>query len=156
LRTGKIWPSKSPSGAPILIVSKDHRKGLCLCIDYRGLNKITVLYRYPLPLQNELRDCLQGAKLFTNIDQQAEYNLIRIRAGDEWKTALRTRYGHYEYMVMPFGMVNAPASFQNMINKIYKDMIDLAVVAYIDDILLYSQTEEEHEKLVKEGLSRLQ
>ena len=156
LRTGKIRPSKSPAGAPILFVPKPHGKGLRLCVDYRGLNKITVLNRYPLPLMNELRDRVQGAKLFTKIDLKAGYNLIRIRAGDEWKTAFRTRYGHYEYLVMPFGMANAPASFQNMINDIFKDMIDLGVVAYIDDILIYSQTKEEHERLVKEVLSRLQ
>jgi hypothetical protein len=105
---------------------------------------------------NKLRDHVQGAKLFTKIDLKAGYNLIRIRAGDEWKTAFRTRYGHYEYLVMPFGMANAPASFQNMINEIFKDMIDLGVVAYIDDILIYSQTKEEHERLIKEVLSHLQ
>jgi hypothetical protein len=138
LRMGKIWPSKSLAGAPILFVPKAHGKGLCLCVDYRGLNKITILNRYLLPLMNELRDRVQGAKLFTKIDLKAGYNLIRICTGDEWKTAFRTRYGYYEYLVMPFGIANAPASFQNMINEIFKDMIDLGIVAYIDDILIYS------------------
>jgi hypothetical protein len=105
---------------------------------------------------NELRDCVQGTKLFINIDLNAAYNLIRICTGDEWKTAFRTRYGYYEYLVMPFGMANAPVSFQNMINEIFKDMIDLGIVAYINDILIYSQTKEEYEKLVKEVLSHLQ
>jgi hypothetical protein len=94
--------------------------------------------------------------LFTKIDLKARYNLIIIWTGDEWKTAFRTRYGHYEYLVMPFGMANASASFQNMINEIFKDIIDLGIVAYIDDIFIYSSTKEEHEKLVKEVLSHLQ
>jgi hypothetical protein len=91
LRTGKIRPSKSLAGAPILFIPKPHGHGLHLCVDYQRLNKITVFNRYPLPDMNELRDCVQGAKVFTKIDLIAGYNLIRIRAGDEWKTAFRTR-----------------------------------------------------------------
>jgi hypothetical protein len=87
---------------------------------------------------NEPSDRLQDAKLFTKIDLKAGYNLIRICTGDDWKTAFRTRYGYYEYLVMPFGIATAPTSFQNMINKIFKDMIDLGGVTYIDDILIYS------------------
>jgi hypothetical protein len=93
--------------------------------------------------------------LFIKIDLKAGYNLIRIHIDNEYKTAFRNRYGHYEYLVIPFGMANAPASFQNMINEIFKDMIDLGVIAYIDDTLIYSQTKEESEKLVKEVLSYL-
>jgi hypothetical protein len=156
VRTGKIHLNNPPAGAPILFVPKPHRKGLRLCLDSRGLNKLIILNRYPLPLRNELRDRIQGTKLFTKIDPKARYNLIRIRAGDEWKSAFRTRYGHYEYLVMLFGMANAPMSFQNMINEIFKDMINLSSIAYIDDILIYSQTKEEHEKLVKEVISHLQ
>jgi hypothetical protein len=139
LRTGKIQLSKSLAGAPILFIPKAHGKGLRLCIDYRGLNKITVFNRYLLRLMNELRDRIQGAKLFTKIDLKARYNLIRIRAGDDWKTAFRTRYGHYEDLGKPFRMPNAPTLFQNMINKIFKDMIDLGVITYIDDILITSR-----------------
>jgi hypothetical protein len=153
---GKIWPSKSWAGAPIHFVLEAHGKGLHLSIDYRGLNKIIVLIRYLLPLMNELRDRVQGAKLFTKIDLNTRYNLIRIRTGNKWKTAFRTRYGYYKYLVMPVGMANAPASFQNMINEIFKDMIDLGVVTYIDDVLIYSQTKEKHEKVVKEVLLDLQ
>jgi hypothetical protein len=156
LRTSKIQPSKLSVGAPILFVPKTPGKGLRLCVDCRGVNKITILNRYPLRLMNELRDHVQGAKLFTKIDLQAAYNLIRIHSGDEWKTAFRTRYGYHEYLVMPFGIANAPASFQNMINEIFNDMIDLSIVTYIDNILIYSQTHEEHERLIKEVLSRLQ
>jgi tRNA A37 N6-isopentenylltransferase MiaA len=104
---------------------------------------------------NELRDCVQSAKLVTTIDLKAAYNLIRICGGDEWKTAFRTRYRHYEYLVMTFWIANASASFQNMINERFKDMIDLGVIAYIDDILIYRQTLDEYEKLIKEVLSCL-
>jgi hypothetical protein len=93
--------------------------------------------------------------LFTTIDLNARYNLIRIHAGDEWKAAFRTRYRYYEYLVIPFRMANAYVSFQNMINQIFKNIIDLGVFSYIDDILIYSQTMEEHERLVKEVLSDL-
>lgn len=155
LKEGKIRPSKSPAGAPILFVPKPHGRGIRLVVDYRGLNKVTVLNRYPLPLMNELRDRVQGAKVFTKIDLKSGYNLIRIKKGDEWKTAFRTRYGHYEYLVMPFGLANAPATFQNMMTEILRDLIDQGVVVYIDDILIYSTTEEEHELLVREVLRRL-
>ncbi|PYK08296.1 MAG: hypothetical protein DME65_14260, partial [Verrucomicrobia bacterium] len=116
--TGKIRPSKSPAGAPILFVPKSHGRGLRLCVDYRGLNKITVKNRYPLPLIDELRDRVHGSTIFTKIDLKNGYNLIRIKEGDEWKTAFRTRYGHYEFLVMPFGLTNAPATFQAMMNDI--------------------------------------
>jgi hypothetical protein len=156
LRIGKIWPSKSPIGAPILFVPKAHWKGLHLCVNYPRLIKLTILNRYVLPLMNELRDHVQGTKLFTKIDLKAWYNHIRIRSHDEWKAAFRTRYGYYEYLVMPFRIANAPASFQSMINKILKDMIDLGVVNYINDILIYSQTKEEYEMLINEVLCHRQ
>jgi hypothetical protein len=120
LRTGKIQLSKSLAGALSLFVLIAHRKGLRLYIDYRGLNKITVLNRYLLPLMNELRDHIQGAQLFTKINLKAGYYLIRICTSNEWKTAFRTRYEHYEYLVMPFRITNASASFQNMITKFSK------------------------------------
>ena len=156
LETGKIRPSKSPAGAPILFVPKAHGRGLRLCVDYRGLNRVTIMNRYPLPLMNELRDRVQGATIFSKIDLKSGYNLVRIRQGDEWKTAFRTRYGHYEYLVMPFGLANAPATFQNMMNEVLRDLLDLGVVVYIDDILIYSESIEQHHHLVKEVLSRLQ
>jgi hypothetical protein len=156
LRTGNIQPSQLLAGALIFFVPIGHGKGLRLSVDYRELNMITIFNRYLLPLMNKLRDCVQGAKLFTKIDLKAEYNLIRIRAGDEWKTAFRTRYRYYKYLVILFGIANASASFQNMINEILYNMIDLGVVTYIDDILIYSQTKEEYERLVKEVFSHLQ
>ena len=156
LRTGKIRPSKSPAGAPILFVPKTHGRGLRLCVDYRGLNKVTILNKYPLPLMDELQDRVRGASIFTKIDLKSGYNLIRIRKGDEWKTAFRTRYGHYEYLVMPFGLANAPATFQNMMNDIFRDLLDQGVIVYIDDILIYSDNAAEHDRLKREVLQRLQ
>jgi hypothetical protein len=94
LDLGKIRPSKSPAGAPILFVPKPHGRGLWLCVDYRGLNRVTITNQYPLPLMNELRDRVAGLKIFTKIDLKAGYNLIRIKPGDEWKTTFRTRYGY--------------------------------------------------------------
>jgi hypothetical protein len=142
LATGKIRPSKSPAGAPILFVPKPHGRGLRLCVDYRGLNRVTILNRYPLPLMVELRDRVCRARLFTKIDLKSGYNLVRIKEGDEWKTAFRTRYGHYESLVMPFGLANAPATFQNMMNEILRDLLDHGVICYIDDILIYSETQK--------------
>jgi len=148
LRTGKIRPSMSPAGTPIPFVPKPHGRGLRLCVDYCGLNKVTIMNRYLLPLMNELRDRVQGAKIFTKIDLKWGYNLIRIKEGDEWKMAFRTRYGLYEYLVMPFGLANAPVTFQNMINEVVRDLIDQRVVAYMDQILIYSPTEDEHVHIV--------
>ncbi len=156
IASGKIRPSKSPAGAPILFVPKPHGRGLRLCVDYRGLNRVTIMNRFPLPLMKELQDRTNKAKIFSKIDLKNGYNLIRIKKGDEWKTAFRTRYGHYEYLVMPFGLANAPATFQNMIHDILRDLLDRGVIAYLDDILIYSETEEEHEALVAEVLSRLE
>lgn len=155
LEQGKIRPSKSPAGAPILFVPKAHGRGLRLCVDYRGLNRVTVLNRFALPLMSELRDRTQGAIWFSKIDLKNGYNLIRIKKGDEWKTAFRTRYGHYEFLVMPFGLTNAPATFQEFIQSILRDLLDQGVVVYIDDILIYSKTMEEHQRLVTEVLRRL-
>ncbi|KAH0604053.1 uncharacterized protein H6S33_007084 [Morchella sextelata] len=155
LASGKIVPSTSPAAAPILFVRKTNGK-LRLCVDFRGLNAITVKNRYPLPLMTELADATKGAEFFTKLDLKNGYNLIRIAAGEEWKTAFRTKYGHFEYRVMPFGLTNAPASFQVMVNTIFKDLLDQGVVVYLDDILIYSKTREEHTTLVRKVLERLQ
>ena len=156
LRSGKIHPSKSSAGAPILFVPKTEGRGLCLGVDYRSLNKVTMLNRYPLLLMNELHDRVRGAKIFTILDLKSGYNHIRIKEGDEWKTAFRTRYDLFENKVMPFGLANTPATFQNMMNEIFRDMIDLGVVIYLDDILIYSENEHDHVALVKRVLARFQ
>ena len=154
IKSGKIRPSHSPAGAPILFVPKPGG-GLRLVVDYRGLNKITTKNRYPLPLMDELRDRTRGAKIFTEIDLKSGYSNIRIKEGDEWKTAFRMRYRHYEYLVMPEGLTNAPALFQAMMNEILWEYLDQGVVVYLDNILIYSRNEEEHEVLVKKVLQIL-
>jgi len=154
-RTGKIQRSTSSAGSPILFVPKANGKGLRLCVDYRGLNKITIPNRYPLPLMQELQDRVQGAQWFTKIDLKNGFNLIWICEGDEWKTAFRTRYGLYEFKVMPFGLTNAPSTFQDMMNHVLSDILDVGVLAYMDDILVYGKTREEYNALVKEVLKRL-
>jgi len=155
-RTGKIKRSTSPAGSPILFVPKPHGRGLRLCVDYRALYRITIPNRYPLPLMQELQDRVQGAQWFTKMDLKNGFNLIRMREGDEWKTAFRTRYGLYEFQVMPFGLTNAPSTFQDMMNHVFSDMLDVEVLAYMDDILVYAKTKEEHDQIVKEVLKRLQ
>jgi len=104
----------------------------------------------------ELQDRVQGAKWFTKLDLKNGFNLIRIREGDEWKTAFRTCYGLYEFQVMPFGLTNAPSTFQDMMNHIFSNMIDLGLLIYMDDFLIYAKTKEEHDQRVKEVLKRLQ
>ena len=150
---GTVRHSTSPAGAPILFVPKKDG-GLRLCVDYRGLNKVTIKNRHPLPLIGETLDRLCGAKIFSKLDLKDAFNRLRIREGDEWKTAFRTRYGHFEYLVMPFGMANAPATFQAYINKALAGYIDDFCVVYLDDILIYSQNEEEHCIHVKKVLER--
>jgi len=155
LAKGFIRPSTSSAASPILFVKKKDGT-LRLCVDYRQLNSITIKDRYALPLIRELQDRLQGAKFFTSLDLRGAYNLIRIKAGEEWKTAFRTRYGLFEYQVMPFGLTNAPASFQRMINEQLHEYLDVFVVAYLDDILIFSKTETEHIEHVRKVLSKLQ
>jgi len=155
-KAGKIRKSTSPAGAPIRFVPKPNVRGLRLCVDYRGLNAVTIPNRYPLPLMQELQDRVQGAQWFTKLDLKNGFNLIRIRKGDEWKTVFRTRYGLYEIQVMPFGLTNAPSTFQDMMNHVLSDVLDIGVLAYMDDILIYAKTEEEHDGLVRKVLGRLQ
>ena len=149
-----IQHSKSPAGAPILFVKKKDGS-LRMCVDYRGLNKITIKNRYPLPLISGLFDQLSQAKVYTKIDLRGAYNLVRIKAGDEWKTAFRTRYGHFEYNVMPFGLTNAPAIFQHLMNDVFREFLDHFVVVYLDDILVFSKNEKDHENHVRLVLEKL-
>jgi transposase InsO family protein len=148
LKKGYIRPSSSPAGFPILFVPKKNGPPR-MCVDYRKLNNITIKNRYPLPNITELRDRLSRAKIFTAMDLRDGYHLIRIKKGEEWKTAFRTRYGHYEYTVMPFGLTNAPATFQELINNVLRAHLDIFVVAYLDDILVYSENEEDHVEHVR-------
>ncbi|KAI7810424.1 putative retrotransposon-like protein 1-like [Triplophysa rosa] len=125
------------------------------CIDYRGLNHITIKNRYPLPLMTSAFEILQGATIFTKLDLRNAYHLVRIRRGDEWKTAFNTPTGHYEYRVMPFGLANAPAVFQALINDVLREMLDKFVFVYLDDILIFSASYQDHIQHVRQVLSQL-
>jgi len=154
LKSGKISPSTSPYGAPVLFVKKKDGQ-LRMCIDYRALNAQTIRNRYALPRIDELLDRLHGAKVFSKLDLTSGYYQIAIDPADRHKTAFRTRYGHYQFNVMPFGLTNAPATFQTLMNDIFRDLLDVCVVVYLDDILVYSQDESDHEKHLRMVLQRL-
>lgn len=149
-----IERSSSPAGAPVLFVRKKDGS-LRMCIDYRGLNRITIRNRYPIPLVNDLLERLPKSKCFTKLDLRSAFNLLRIRKGDEWKTAFRTRYGHFQFNVMPFGLCNAPGTFQHFLNDIFRDHLDDFVVIYLDDILIHSPDPASHQDHVKKVLSIL-
>ncbi|MGH3054897.1 MAG: reverse transcriptase family protein, partial [Gaiellaceae bacterium] len=147
LEKGWIRPSISPFSAPILFVKKKDG-GLRMCVDYRGLNKITIKDKYPLPNIDELIDRLHGAKYFSKIDLQSGYYQVKVVENDVAKTAFATRYGHYEWLVMPFGLTNAPSTFMRMMNTYFRDYLDLFVVIFLDDILVFSPTLADHRKHV--------
>ncbi|GKB55668.1 putative reverse transcriptase domain-containing protein [Tanacetum coccineum] len=175
---GFIWPSHSPWGAPVLFVKKKDgsmrsttysinckdvlfvKKKDCsmrMCIDYRELNKLTVKNRYPLPRINDLFDQLQGARYFSKIDLWSGYHQLRVHEEDIPKTAFRTRYEHFEFTILLFGLTNAPAVFMDLMNWVCKPYLDKFVIVFIDDILIYSKTKEDHEvhlKLVLELLKK--
>ena len=151
---GFIRPSASPYGAPALFVSKKDAS-LRLCVDYRALNKMSKRNAYPLPHQDDLFHSMVNARYFTRLDLKSGYWQIRIAVGDEEKTAFRTRFGSYEFLVMPFGLTNASSTFMRMMDSIFHDLLDNGVVVFIDDILIYAQTLEEHELLLAEVLKRL-
>jgi len=154
LANGFIQRSSSAAAAPILF-GKKKDGGLRLCVDYRALNLGTVKNRYPLPLISEMLDRVRGARIFIRLDLRNAYHHIRIKEGDEYRTAVRTRYGHFEYRVMPFGLTNAPASFQGYIDDCLRPSIDDFTVCCLDDILIYSTNEKEHEEHVRKVLERL-
>jgi len=146
--------SSSPAASPILFVKKKECS-LRLFVEYRGLNEGTIKNRYPLPLVKETFMQLPRAKIFTKLDIRGVYNLIQMRAGEEWKTAFRTRYGLFESLVMPFRLTNAPTTFQAYINDVLRPFLDRFCTAYLDDILIYSENKEQHIKHVKQILEAL-
>jgi transposase InsO family protein len=154
LSKGWIRSSKSPCAAPVFFVRK-HPKGWRNCTDYRRLNEMLVKNRCPLPLISEMIDRLTGATIFTKLDLRNAYNQLRIKEGDEWKTAFITKYGLYETLVMNFGLCNAPSIFQHWMNSIFHDLLDVYVLVYLDDIIIYSKDAAEHTRQVREVLRRL-
>lgn len=152
--TGMIRPSSSPYSAPVLFVKKKDGS-LRLCVDYRMLNNITIKNRYPLPFIEEMLNKVEDARVFSKLDLRSGYHQIRIRPQDIEKTAFSTSTGHWEFLVMPFGLTNAPATFQNFMNDIFRPYIDKFVNVYLDDILVFSKTKEEHVQHLKKVLDVL-
>jgi hypothetical protein len=154
LSKGFIRPSSSPWGAPTLFVDKKDGSRR-LCIDYRSLNEVTIKNKYPLPRIEDLFDQMRGAKAFSKIDLRSGYHQLKIRVEDIPKTAFTSRYGLYEFTVMSFGLTNAPAYFMYLMNKVFMEYLDKFVVVFIDDILVFSRSEEEHEEHLRLVLQKL-
>jgi hypothetical protein len=151
---GYIRPSSSPWGAPVLFVQKKDGSQR-MCVDYRSLNDVTVKNKYPLPRIEDLFDQIRGARVFSKIDLRSGYHQIKIRPSDIPKTAFSTRYGLYEFTVMSLGLTNAPAYFMNLMNKVFMEYLDRFVVVFIDDILIYSKSESDHEEHLRLVLQKL-
>ncbi|GJU49413.1 putative reverse transcriptase domain-containing protein, partial [Tanacetum coccineum] len=145
---GFIRPISSPWGEPVLLVKKKNGS-FRMCIDYRELNKLTVKNRYPLSRIDDLFDQLQGSRVYYKIDLRSGYHQLRVREEDISKTTFRTRYSHYKFQVMLFGLTNAPAVFMDLMNRVCKPYLDRFVIVFIDDILIYSKSRKEHERHLK-------
>lgn len=154
LEKGFIRPRVSSWGAPVLFVRK--KDGfLRMCIDYRQLNKVTIKNKYHLPRIDDLFDQLQGARFFSKIDLRPEYHQLKIKEQDITKTAFRTRYGHFEFLVISFGLTNAPTAFMDLMNRVFKSFSDSFVIVFIDDILVYSRSREDHANHLRAVLQTL-
>ena len=154
IEKGFVRPSIIPWGAPVLFVKKKDGS-MRLCVDYRELNKVTIKNKYPLLRIENLFDQLHGAAVFSKIDLRTGYHQLRIKKEDVQKTAFRSRYGNYEFTVMPFGLTNAPAAFMDLMNRVFRPYIDKFVVVFIDNILIYSKNEKEHEEHLRIVLETL-
>jgi hypothetical protein len=151
---GYICSDSSPCGAPVLFIQKkDGSQGMC--VDYMTLNDVAVKNKYPLPRIEDLFDQMRGARVFSKIDLRSGYHQIKIRPSDIPKTAFSTRYGLYEFTVMSFGLTNAPAYFMNLMNNVFMEYLDRFVVVFIDDILIYSKNESDHEQHLRLVLQKL-
>jgi hypothetical protein len=151
---GFIRPSSSPSGAPVLFVEKKDGTQR-MCVDYRSLNEVTIKNKYPLPRIKDLFDQMKGVSVFLKVDLRSGYHQLKIRESDIPKTVFHTRYGLYEYTMMSFGLTNTPAYFMYLMNKVFMEYLDKFVVVFIDDILIFSKTEEEREKHLRLVLEKL-
>ena len=148
LDKGFIRSSVLPWGAPVLFVKKEDGS-MRLCIDYCELNRITFKNKYPLPCIDDLFDQLQGAQVFSKIDLRFGYHWLKVKGEDIPKMAIQTRYGHYEFLAMPIGLINAPAAFLDLMNRVFHEYLDRFVIVFIDDILIYSKSQEEHEEYLR-------
>jgi hypothetical protein len=151
---GYIRPSSSPWGAPVLFVQKKDGSQW-MCVDYRSLNDVTIKNKYMLSRIDDLFDQMRGARVFSNIDLRSGYHQMKIRPSDIPKMAFSTRYGLYEFTVMSFGLTNAPTYFMNLMNKVFMEYLDRFVMVFIDDILIYSKNDSEHEEHLRMVLPNL-